>query len=184
MRFEAEHREVLAGDRLADLRLDLVVALDRRQRVARRRDRLQRPAGAGGAVARVAEVGVREGAELEVGGREVDVDQTLGLADRGLAQQDRVDEREDRGVGADPDRERSDRGEREARALAQSAQGIAQAEAAGAALATSRWSGQGRPSDRLVVRHCPLGRISSAKVPRVVDGALPSRFDPALQGRR
>jgi Skp family chaperone for outer membrane proteins len=48
-----------------------------------------------------------------------------GIGDRKRAQQDALDQREDGRVGADAERQRDDRGEREARRLAQLAQRVA-----------------------------------------------------------
>ena len=49
--------------------------------------------------------------------------QLVGRLHRQLAQQDLIDQREDRGVGADPQRQRQDRDGREQRAAAKAAQG-------------------------------------------------------------
>ena len=52
--------------------------------------------------------------------------QLAGTADGRLPQHERVDEREDRGIRADAEREREDRNECEARASADAAHGIAE----------------------------------------------------------
>jgi hypothetical protein len=117
-RRRAEHAQVVGRHRRAARALGRTVAGDVVRRVAVR----GQLAGAGEAVAPVEEVGQRRAAVPEVRIRRERHHQPVRLAIRQAAQQDRVDDPEDRRVDADPDREHEDDDEREARCAVELAQ--------------------------------------------------------------
>ena len=122
-RRDAEHREVVARDHLDVDALGLVVDGDRRIGQPAREDFAK---GLGPLlILLVDRVGVHPRAHVAaaVRARLVEHHQLVRVLDRQLAEQDLVDQREDRGVGADAKRERQDRHDREQRAAEQAADG-------------------------------------------------------------
>ena len=116
----------------------------------------------------------------DAAGAAVHVDQPLGIGDRQMLEQRRVDEAEDRGVRADPERERQHRREREARLLRaacapRSARpGRRRAAGGGAARLRPAWPACGpaaarasrRPACRArAARRAPGGRASASSRP-------------------
>ena len=120
-RLDPQHREVVPGDELRLEPLGAVVDADRggneppAEHLSQRLGLLL--------VVLVDGIGVHPGAHVaaHVGALLIEHDQLIGTSHRQLAQQHLVDQREDRGVGPDPQGERQDRHSREQRAAAQAA---------------------------------------------------------------
>ena len=117
-RLHAEHLEEVAGGDDARHELCGVARVEARHDAAPAGQSVEGP----GVVAQHRVLRVRENAA----GAAIHVDQPLGVRDRQPLEERRVDQAEDRGVRADPEREGEDGGRREARLLPQHARGVAQ----------------------------------------------------------
>ena len=122
LRLDAEERKRASRHRLAHDGA-LPCPRDRSARGERRRGDAAEDLGR--ALAQVLDVRVRHRIEPPPAFGFVDVDERLGLHERGVAEEHRVDDAEDRCVGADADRERQHGHRREARMAAQRAQAVA-----------------------------------------------------------
>jgi hypothetical protein len=118
---DAEHLEVVAGDDLADREARAVVEIHRGHHRAVADDGVEH------VVARlqIAKVRVGRGAVVDGAARiaREHVGESIGRGNRQRLEQQRVDDREQRRVEADPDRQRGDRHQRKRRTLGEPAQG-------------------------------------------------------------
>ena len=98
-------------------------------------------------------------------------DQLVGRRDRQLAQQDLVDQREDRGVGADAERQRENRDRREQGAAPKPAQREAQIGQRGLMLLGRMGMGDGCQVEACFIQSlavwCPSGNVSRRKSGRI-----------------
>ena len=167
---DPQHREVAAGDRLRRHEVDAAArrAVDLCRHELGGRDVAE---DLGGAVPDVLEVRVGERAERERCLVEIEVDDLFRPFDRRVAEDDRVDEAEDRRVGSDAECEREDGHCREPRSPGQRAEAVAHV-AAEAELESRQ------PGPAAAVTHRVLVRFDAAE-----SGARPSaRFPPVESG--
>jgi hypothetical protein len=118
---DAEHLKVVAGDDLAHREPRAVIQVERREHRAVAGDVFEDVVLG----AKIEIVRVRGRAERpEPRGAREHVDQAIGRRDRQRLEQQRVDDREERGVETDADCQRRDGDQREPRALSQPAQRV------------------------------------------------------------
>ena len=122
LRLDTKCPEIVAGHGLARDHLDALGVIELHDEEPRAGDLREH---FGGTFLEVLVVGPREDAVLEIGARQVDLDQLLGPFERNLPDQDSVDEAENGRIGPNSESERQDRDRSKARRLRQSPASIA-----------------------------------------------------------
>ena len=109
---DAQHREVVPRHDLGEQRAHALLSINLRRDDLRGADVREHVAGA---IPEILDLWIRQRAVGKRGLVQVDVHDPFRPLDGGVAEHDRVDEREDRRIGADADRQRQDRDRRKAR---------------------------------------------------------------------